>query len=144
MGKILDLAAVYRETRKHIEEQAFPRPQDPIVHEFQHSSEFLNEISAGRKGRTDLEGKATCSCRYAISTDDSVSAAVRISIASGCTPFALNFASKNLPGGAVASGVLAQEESIFRQTALALALPPGSHDPGAIRCCQGEWSSPEV
>ena len=64
-------------------------------------------------------------CRVlAISDEDSVSAGVLVSAAVGYPAFVLNFASKNVPGGAVGSGVLAQEECIFRQTTLALALPP--------------------
>jgi len=63
-------------------------------------------------------------CCFAVSSDDTVSAAVRISVSAGRPAFTLSFASKNLPGGAVASGVLAQEECVFRQTALSLLLPP--------------------
>lgn len=67
---------------------------------------------------------AACSVR--VSAEDSVTAAQRL--AADCDarapPAVLCYSSPNIPGGAVASGVAAQEEDIFRRTSICLSLPP--------------------
>lgn len=114
--KTVDLAAVWRDTQKHaqrlLKNGEIPPPGPALVHDFDIG---FNPESYG--------GVAT-GCRIAISTDDSVTAATRVSLETGTPALVLNFASKNLPGGAVGSGVFAQEESIFRQTAISLVLSP--------------------
>jgi uncharacterized protein (TIGR02452 family) len=60
----------------------------------------------------------------AISSDDSLVAGSRLSAAVQARVAVLCFASRNIPGGAVASGVNAQEESLYRRCSVSLALNP--------------------
>lgn len=120
--RVLDLAAAYRQTRQRLKKLSVagvcPSPGELLVHDADISSTW--DLHAQRCPEEGLR------CHVAVSGDDGVSAAVRISRAASCRAFLLSFASKNIPGGAVASGVLAQEECIFRQTSISLALDPGS------------------
>lgn len=131
-SKLLDLAAVYRETRKaalHLKSTGCcSAPGPPTVHDFGDGHSDGGDrsmIPLFSTPRSAGSSPSTCgSCCFAISSDDAVAAGLRVSAASGCAALVLNFASKNLPGGAVASGVNAQEECIFRQTTISSVLPP--------------------
>ena len=72
----------------------------------------------------------------AISSDDSLVAGARLSVAVQARVAVLCFASKNIPGGAVASGVNAQEESLFRRCSVSLALNPDAR-PGCYPMPEG-------
>lgn len=132
--KVLDTAAVFRETRKKVNKMVesghLERPSQPSVYDFQ---ETLADIPSCPRGK----------CTFAISADDTVTAVARVSAEAGCPAFALNFASPNMPGGAVASGIVAQEECLFRQTSIDAALPAGARlrcyplVPGRVVLCRG-------
>ena len=51
-----------------------------------------------------------------VTPDDAIDAARRVQLTTGVTPLVLNMASPTNPGGAVASDVIAQEETLFRRT----------------------------
>jgi len=114
-GKVRDLAAVWRDTRKHLK-RLCKEPAPVFVHDFEPSF----HLDPDAKGVHD----ASYHCRVALSAEDVLQAAVRVSVGAGERALVLNFASKNIPGGAVASGVLAQEETIYRRTSLAMFLDP--------------------
>lgn len=114
-GVPLDLAQVWRDTKRKLVQRGIA-PPTLMVHEA--SDEFRPR---------QRHGTAAQSCTIALSSDTSLAAAQRIA-ACGVKPLVLNFASPNLPGGAVASGVNAQEEALFRCTSISLALDPeGPH-----------------
>lgn len=118
--RILDLAAVWRDTQKGLVRRGLPQRPLEIY-------DYPLEVDLMSHGGSE----ASC-CTIALSCSDCLEAAVRVasaSEASGKLPLLLNFASKNLPGGAVASGVLAQEETIFRRTGLSSCLNPGTRPP---------------
>lgn len=115
--RILDLAAVWRDTWRRLQKGRSDVELQPIeVYDFQHDFDPTACAEAGAQR-----------CAIALSAGDSLEAARRVAAAAagqGARPLVLNFASKSLPGGAVASGVLAQEETIFRCTSLGLSLNP--------------------
>lgn len=64
----------------------------------------------------------------AVEDDDSIDCALLYARA-GCNPVVLNMADDRFPGGGVAEGSGAQEESLFRRTNLCAALDVASHYP---------------
>ena len=107
---VVDLGATWRQTQRRLQQQLpIPAPSIAVVHDFDPS---YDEPPDGPL------------CQIALSGDDSLVAGARVSAAVGVRPAVLCFASKNMPGGAVASGVNAQEECIFRRSSISLALPP--------------------
>ena len=159
-GKVLDLAAVYRDTVIGLEKKQSPSaeesPQPPQVFDFDEKlhEKYLTVPADSRQNRGADDGEGAgddnaqmLSCRIEVTNHDCINAAMLLlaslssSSSSSSSPIrvmVLNFASPNIPGGAVASGVNAQEECIFRRTSIHQHLDP-RHVPKAypinrLRC----------
>ena len=121
-GKVLDLAAVYRGTVKGVAKRAASASLPPLSPP---SISVVEYDEAAHTAATAGAGGTGTPCCVTVTMDDTLTAALCL-ISAGVTqsPFVLNFASPNMPGGAVASGVNAQEEALFRATDLHRHLNP--------------------